>query len=56
MGFFKSIGNAFKKVVKSTVGKLIVGIGAVIAAPFTGGLSLLAVPALFAAGSRLSLR
>lgn len=50
MGFFKSIGNAFKKVVKSTVGKLIVGIGAVIAAPFTGGLSLLAVPALFAAG------
>ena len=50
MGFFKSIANAFKKVVKSTVGKLIVGIGAVIAAPFTGGLSLLAVPALFAAG------
>jgi hypothetical protein len=50
MGFFKSIGNAFKKVVKSTVGKLIIGIGAVIAAPFTGGLSLLAVPALFAAG------
>jgi hypothetical protein len=44
MGFFKSIGNAFKKVVKSTVGKLIVGIGAVIAAPFTGGLSLLALP------------
>jgi hypothetical protein len=50
MGFFKSIGNAFKKIVKSTVGKLIIGIGAVIAAPFTGGLSLLAVPALFAAG------
>jgi hypothetical protein len=46
MGFFKSIGNAFKKVVKSTVGKLIVGIGAVIAAPFTGGLSLLALPAI----------
>ena len=44
MGFFKSIGNAFKKVVKSTVGKLIIGIGAVIAAPFTGGLSLLALP------------
>ena len=52
MGFFKSIGNAFKKVVKSTVGKLIVGIGAVLAAPFTGGLSLLAVPALFAAGRK----
>ena len=44
MGFFKSIGNAFKKVVKSTVGKLIIGIGSVIAAPFTGGLSLLALP------------
>ena len=52
MGFFKSIANAFKKVVNSTVGKLIVGIGAVIAAPFTGGLSLLAVPALFAAGRK----
>ena len=46
MGFFKSIGNAFKKVVKSTVGKLIIGIGSVIAAPFTGGLSLLALPAI----------
>ena len=46
MGFFKSIGNAFKKVVKSTVGKLIIGIGSVIAAPFTGGLSLLALPLL----------
>ena len=52
MGFFKSIGNAFKKVVKSTVGKLIVGIGAIIAAPFTGGLSLLAAPALLAAGRK----
>jgi hypothetical protein len=46
MGFFKSIGNAFKKIVKSTVGKLIIGIGAVIAAPFTGGASLLALPSV----------
>ena len=53
MGFFKSIGNAFKKVVKavtSTVGKVVTGIAAVVAAPFTGGLSLLALPALLAAG------
>jgi hypothetical protein len=53
MGFFKSIGNAFKKVVKavtSTVGKVLGTIAAVVAAPFTGGLSLLAIPALFAAG------
>ena len=52
MGFFKSIGNAFKKVVKSTVGKLIVGIGAVIAAPFTGGLSLLALPLVLGKGTQ----
>jgi|MesohylFT_1024984.scaffolds.fasta_scaffold01322_6 hypothetical protein len=52
MGFFKSIGNAFKKVVKSTVGKLIIGIGAVIAAPFTGGLSLLALPAVLGIKSK----
>ena len=53
MGFFKSIGNAFKTVVKavtSTVGKVLTGVAAVVAAPFTGGLSLLAIPALFAAG------
>jgi hypothetical protein len=53
MGFFKSIGNAFKKVVKavtSTVGKVLAGVAAVVAAPFTGGLSLLAIPAIFAAG------
>jgi hypothetical protein len=49
MGFFKSIGNAFKKVVKA-VGKVLVGVAAVVAAPFTGGLSLLAIPAIFAAG------
>jgi hypothetical protein len=53
MGFFKSIGNAFKKVVKavtSTVGKVVLGVAAVVAAPFTGGLSLLALPAVLAAG------
>lgn len=55
MGFFKNIGKAlggaFKTVAKavtSTVGKIAIGVGAVIAAPFTGGLSLLALPALFA--------
>ena len=49
MGFFKSIGNAFKSVVKavtSTVGKVVAGVAAVVAAPFTGGLSLLALPAI----------
>jgi hypothetical protein len=45
----KAVGSAFKAVsnaVKTTVGKVLVGVGAVIAAPFTGGLSLLALPAL----------
>jgi hypothetical protein len=53
MGFFSGIANAFKKVVKavtSTVGKVLAGVAAVVAAPFTGGLSLLAIPAIFAAG------
>jgi hypothetical protein len=53
MGFFSSIGNAFKKVVKavtSTVGKVLATVAAVVAAPFTGGLSLAAIPAIFAAG------
>ena len=53
MGFFSGIANAFKKVVKavtSTVGKVVAGVAAVVAAPFTGGLSLLAIPAIFAAG------
>lgn len=47
MGFFKSIGNAFKKIgkaISTTVGKVVTGIAAVVAAPFTGGLSLLALP------------
>jgi hypothetical protein len=55
MGFFKNIGKAlggaFKTVAKavtSTVGKIAIGVGAVIAAPFTGGLSLLTLPTLFA--------
>lgn len=42
MGLFKSVGNFFK----SKVGKLVAGIGAVIAAPFTFGASLAAVPFL----------
>jgi hypothetical protein len=46
MGLFKSIGNFFK----STVGKVLTGVGAVLAAPFTAGVSLAAIPALFAAG------
>jgi hypothetical protein len=54
MGFFKSLAKAFaapfKAIGKTVVGKVLGTIGAVIAAPFTGGLSLLAVPALFAAG------
>jgi hypothetical protein len=55
MGFFKSIGNAFKTVVKavtSTVGKVLATVAAVVAAPFTGGLSLAAIPAIFAAGRK----
>jgi len=55
MGFFKSIGNAFKSVVKavtSTVGKVVAGVAAVVAAPFTGGLSLLAIPAILGAGRK----
>lgn len=46
MGLFKSIGNFFK----STVGKVLTSAAAVIAAPFTAGASLAAIPAVFAAG------
>jgi len=42
MGLFKSIGNFFK----SGVGKAITGVGAVLAAPFTAGASLAAIPFL----------
>lgn len=59
MGFFKNIGkalgSAFKavaKVVTSTVGKIVTGVGAVLLAPFTGGLSLLAIPALLGLGTK----
>lgn len=55
MGFFKSIGNAFKKVVKavtSTVGKILTVAGAILAVPFTGGLSLLAIPAVLGLGRK----
>jgi len=55
MGFFSGIANAFKSVVKavtSTVGKVLAGVAAVVAAPFTGGLSLLAIPAIFGAGRK----
>lgn len=54
MGFFSSIGNAFKKIAKavtSTVGKIVTGVAAVVAAPFTGGLSLLALPAIIGKGT-----
>lgn len=48
MGFFKNLGKAlaapFKAIGKTVVGKVLGTIGAVIAAPFTGGLSLLSVP------------
>lgn len=43
MGLFKRVGNFFQ----TKVGKLVAGIGAVIAAPFTFGASLAAVPFLF---------
>lgn len=46
MGLFKSIGNFFK----STVGKVLTSAAAIIAAPFTAGASLAAIPAVFAAG------
>lgn len=48
MGLFKSIGNFFK----SKVGKLVTGIGAVLAAPFTAGASLAAIPAILAGGRK----
>ena len=48
MGFFSSIGNFFK----STVGKVLGTVGAVVAAPFTGGASLLTIPAILGAGSK----
>jgi hypothetical protein len=54
MGFFSSIGNAFKSVVKvvtSTVGKALATVAAVVAAPFTAGASLLAIPAILGAGN-----
>jgi hypothetical protein len=48
MGFFKNLAKAlaapFKAIGKTVVGKVLGTIGAVIAAPFTGGLSLLALP------------
>lgn len=47
MGFFSSIGNFFK----SGIGKLITTAAAVIAAPFTAGISLAAIPAVIAAGT-----
>jgi len=54
MGFFSSIGNAFKKIgkaISTTVGKVVAGVAAVVAAPFTGGLSLLALPAIIGKGT-----
>lgn len=50
MGFFKNLGKAlaapFKAIGKTVVGKVLGTIGAVIAAPFTGGLSLVTIPAI----------
>ena len=48
MGLFKGIGNFFK----SKVGKLLTGIGAVLAAPFTAGASLAAVPFILKGGKK----
>lgn len=48
MGLFKNIGNFFK----SKVGKLVAGIGAVLAAPFTAGASLAVLPAVLAGGKK----
>lgn len=59
MSFFKNIakgvGNAFKSVgtfVKNTVGKVGGTILAIAAAPFTGGLSLLTLPAILGKGTK----
>lgn len=50
MGLFKSIGNFFK----TGVGKLVAGVGAVLAAPFTAGASLAAVPFLLKGNGKKS--
>ena len=56
MGWLSSIGKAlaapFKAIGKTVVGKVLGTIGAAIAAPFTGGLSLLTIPAILGGGSK----
>lgn len=56
MGFFKNIGKkigqAFNAVAKSKVGKFLLGVGSVLAAPFTGGISLAVLPLLLGKGGK----
>jgi hypothetical protein len=56
MGFFSSLGKVlaapFKAIGKTVVGKILGTIGAVIAAPFTGGLSLLSLPLIIGGGRK----
>lgn len=56
MGFFSSIGKAlaapFKAIGKTALGRVLGTIGAVIAAPFTGGLSLVSIPAILGGGTK----
>jgi hypothetical protein len=56
MGFFSSLGKVlaapFKAIGKTVVGKILGTIAAVVAAPFTGGLSLLSLPLIIGGGRK----